>query len=673
MNMVYTVQILYDVPIPMSDGVVLSANLFLPVAQEPGETFPAVLEMIPYRKDDWRYAADHSRMSYLAQRGFVGCRLDVRGTGSSEGIALDEYTPRETQDGYETVEWLAAQPWCNGNVGMWGISYGGFTAVQVACLHPPHLKAIVPMYASDDRYRDDVHYIGGCMVVTELAQYAAGMVAMNAMPPKSDRPGRSSNWAQQWLERLEKTPPWTFIWMKQQVDGVYWRQGSLAPDYGRLQTPMLLFGGWMDSYTDPVFRMMQQCHNPRRAIVGNWVHSLPDSAYPAPNIDWLHEIVRFFDYWLKGKKNGVMADPALTLFVREYNKPEAFPAAWNGRWVSATQFPLPATQPQTLFLGAGTLEPDAPVPPTADHYPHRPTLGTHDSLCWGAGAAPNGLGRDLRPDEALSLTYTSSPLAAPLQVIGFPEVVLFLSSSAPTAHVVVRLTDVAPDGTSSLVSRGVLNLTRRNGLERCEPLVPGEVYEIKVPLKSTGYRFLPGHRLRLSVASAYWPVIWPSPFVADNWLHRGGVYPSRLMLPVVAETAESPPPPTFKTTPPELIEVATYREEPAQWQIVEDVMQNSVTVKVFSQDTTCLPGKLEVTTSEKLEMCAFHDDPAHVSLYTEEVCQLAEAGYETRIEATGTIRSHTSEFQVDLQLQVKLNGRLFFQKSWLDSIPREGL
>ncbi|MCB0155932.1 MAG: CocE/NonD family hydrolase, partial [Anaerolineae bacterium] len=181
----YDVEVLYDIRIPMRDGLELSANLFRPVPRDADETFPAILEMIPYRKDSWRFASDHQLMTYLAQRGFVGCRLDVRGTGSSPGIALDEYTAIETQDGYDTVEWLAAQPWCNGRVGMWGISYGGFTSIQVAMLQPPSLKAIVPMYATDDRYTDDVHYIGGCLTASELSQYALSQVGMNALPPKA--------------------------------------------------------------------------------------------------------------------------------------------------------------------------------------------------------------------------------------------------------------------------------------------------------------------------------------------------------------------------------------------------------------------------------------------------------------------------------------------------------
>ncbi len=684
----YEVKVLYDVRIPMRDGLELSANLFMPVPQEAGEKFPAILEMIPYRKDDWRYQADHQRMTYLAQRGYVGCRLDIRGTGSSPGIALDEYTPAETQDGYDAVEWLAAQPWCNGKVGMWGISYGGFTAIQVAMLQPPSLKAIVPIYASDDRYTDDVHYIGGCVTASELAQYAVGMVGMNAMPPKPEY--RREKWAEEWRARLEQTPPWIIEWLRQQTDGPYWRSGSLAPHYERLTCAVFSIGGWADSYTIAVLRMQEKCVNtPRKALIGNWVHSLPDHAYPGPNLDWLHEMVRFFDYWLKDIDNGVMDEPALTFFLREYTEPEAFPKVWNGRWRSEPAYPIERTRRQEFYLGNGTLfrieeakrrrdddamdfsPPRLPVSsPHADSYPHRPTLGTRAGLCWGAGAEPNGLARDLRPDEALSLTYTSPPLTEALDVIGFPEAILYLSCDAPVAHAVVRLTDVAPDGTSAWVSAGILNLTHREGHEHPQPLTPGEVYEIKIQLRATGYRFLPGHRLRLSLASAYWPVIWPSPYRAMNHLHRGPDTPSRLIIPVVPEDAPPLEPPRFKTSPPELVSLGSAASEAPQWHIIEDVINQAVTVKAYGADAAELPNGVFLATSELLELTAYHHDPAHARLYNECVYHLKEHGYETHIRTSGTFRSTATDFHVNLQLQVTLNGNPFFHKSWLGSIPR---
>jgi putative CocE/NonD family hydrolase len=223
----------------------------------------------------------------VAARGFALCRLDIRGTGGSPGIAMDEYAEAETLDGYDAVEWLAAQPWCNGNVGMWGISYGGFTSIQVAKLRPPHLRAILPMYATDDRYRDDVHLRGGCVTASEKSQYAVSQLGMNAMPPlpavrgEGWRDGRREEaWRAAWLDRLEQTPPWLFTWIREQADGPYWRRGSLAPDYDALDCAVFQVAGWNDSYVDPAFRIAERCTDARvRTLVGNWVHSFPDDAY----------------------------------------------------------------------------------------------------------------------------------------------------------------------------------------------------------------------------------------------------------------------------------------------------------------------------------------------------------------------------------------------------------
>src|SRR5262245_54821520 len=314
----HDVRVLRDVRIPVSDGLELSANLWLPEpsADAPDERFPAILEMIPYRKDDWRAAGDDAFGRHLAARGYALCRLDIRGTGSSPGIALDEYTERETLDGVETVAWLAAQPWCGGNVGMWGISYGGFTAIQVAMRRPPALKAIVPIMATDDRYLSDVHYIGGCVTVSELSQYAVGMVGMNALPPRAAFRGEA--WIDEWRDRLERTPIWLYEWLHQQHDGPYWRHGSLAPNYDAIEAAIFSVGGWMDSYVDPALRMQERCTAPRRTLIGNWSHSYPDDAWPGPNLDGLHEVVRFFDRWLKGVDNGDIDAPDAGRLPRAY-------------------------------------------------------------------------------------------------------------------------------------------------------------------------------------------------------------------------------------------------------------------------------------------------------------------------------------------------------------------
>jgi len=670
---------LRDVRIPVSDGLELSANLWLPEPAADGSgpaTFPAILEMIPYRKDDWRAASDESRGEWLAARGYAFCRLDVRGTGSSPGIAVDEYTARETQDGAEAVEWLAAQPWCTGKIGMWGISYGGFTAIQVAMLRPPHLAAIVPMMATDDRYTNDVHYLGGCATVSELSQYAVSMVGMNALPATAEQ--RGDTWAEDWRDRLERTPIWLFEWLRQQHDGPYWRQGSLAPDWDRLTTPTFLIAGWMDEYVDAALRMLERCTNaPRRALVGNWVHDLPDDAYPGPNVDWLHEMVRFFDRWLKGVDNGVMEEPALVAFRHEWSAPEPFPAAWPGRWVAESEWP-PADRTETvLHLTSGDVPLvgrllDAP-PETAstERFAHRATLGTRAGLSWGAGGSPNGVARDLRPDDALVPTFTSAPLEEDLDVVGTALVVLAWESPVPVATAVVRLEDVAPDGTPFQVSAGIRNLTHRISHAQPVPLEPGAVHEVQVALRATAHRFAAGHRIRLSVASSMWPVVWPSPFPAVYGLHLGGPIDPRLVLPTVPSDRPVAPVPPFKTTPAGLREVGSYRGEDPVWEVVENVIDGSVTVRSSEFGEAVLPdGRTRLFTGERLEMTARDADPAHARMHNEVVYRLRQDGSEILVEASGTIRTTATDFHMNVGLRVTLDGAPFFERGWLETVPR---
>ena len=680
----HEVETVWDARIPARDGVELSANLWLPrAAPDLPDRVPAILEMIPYGKDNWRRNADVARGTYLARRGYAFCRVDVRGTGSSGGVAFDEYTPAETLDGYDAVEWLAGQPWCDGAVGMWGISYGAFTSIQVAKLRPPHLRAIVPVMGTDDRYRTDVHYIGGCVTASELSQYAVSQVGMNSMPP--DPAFRGAAWRDEWLARLEATPPWLIEWLRQQHDGPYWRAGSLAPDYGTIEAAILNVGGWMDSYVDAAFRMQAACTAPSRTIVGNWVHDLPDAATPGPNLDDLYELVRFFDRWLKGLPNGADTEPAVVWFEREYAEPEPFPAEWPGRWRAATAYPHPAVADRAWRFGGGavplvgTLAAEvADVAADAsgagvDHYRHRPTVGTRAALSWGAGGPPNGLGRDLRPDEALGPTYTSEPLDAPIEILGVPEVTLHLAVSAPVASAVVRLTDVAPDGTSAQVTAGILNLTHRRSHERPEALVPGRVEAVRVTMRPAGYRFLAGHRIRVSVASSSWPVIWPSPYAATFELHRGPATPSRLVLPVIP-AAGGPgdvPVPAFKTTPPDspAFDGGGRTDQPV-WRIVDDVIEGTVTVAVHDGAEDVLEDGRRLYAAETLTMTASDADPTRATLDADVVYRWQEHDFETEIRAHSLQTSDAEAFRLQVTLDVDLDGEPFFRREWRERIER---
>jgi putative CocE/NonD family hydrolase len=665
------------VSIPARDGVELSANLFLPPAAGPRSRVPAVLNMDPYRKDDWSAAWDLSLAHYLAGCGYAYCRLDVRGTGSSRGIAEDEYSEAETRDGYDAVEWLAAQPWCTGRVGMWGLSYGGFTSLQVAALRPPHLDAIVPLQATDDRYTDDVHYVGGCMTVSELSQYAVSQVAMNALPPLPEAWGEG--WRDEWLRRLDATPVWLFEWARRQRDGSYWRRGSIAPDYELISAPILQLGGWMDEYVDAALRIQERCVNaPRRTIVGPWVHGLPDHASPGPNVDWLREAVRWFDRWLKGIDNGVDAEPALTWFRREFTAPERFPARLGGGWQAVAAWSGPGDRALSLRLaggdepGRGRLVGGEVAASGGDTFTHRPTAGVRGgSLCWGAGHPPNGLAADLRLEEANGPAYTSAPLDEPVDVLGPPLALLRVRSSAPVAHLVVRVGDVAPGGAVEQVCEGILNLTHRDGHPAPAGLEPGRAYDVRVPLRAAGYRFLPGHRIRLSIASAHWPVIWPSPGRAALTIEWGPDAASRLELPLAPEAAAVPPP-ELSPDAPMLREFGSEASGVSRWEVVDDEVAGTVTVRTYEDSTLGLPdGRSTLFLSEALAMTASEREPG--SGRFENTCEytLERDGQRVEVVADGTTVAGPDAFDWEVGLRVDLDGERVFERRRLERIPRD--
>ena len=666
-----------DVRIRARDGIELSVNLFLP-DDAVANPVPAIMNTDPYRKDDWSAGWDQTLASYLVERGYAYCRLDVRGTGSSGGIALDEYTEAETWDGHDTVEWLAAQPWCTGKVGMWGLSYGGFTSIQVAAARPPHLGAIVAIQATDDRYTDDVHYVGGTMTVSDLAQYAVSQVAMNALPALES--ARGDAWLDDGRARLDATPVWLFEWARRQRDGAYWRRGSLAPAYERVEAAVLQFAGWMDEYVDPAFRIQARCTNAagRRTIVGPWVHGLPHHASPAPNMDWLHETMRWFDRWLKDEANGADLEPALTWFHRDPTPPERFPARLNGAWRAAAAWPPESPAGLTLQLdadqaaGSGRLGARA-VAAGIDTFAHRPTAGARGgSLCWGAGHPPNGLAADLRLEADAGLVYVGEPLTEPLDILGVPVAILHVAATQPVAHLVVRLGDVAPDGSIEQVSEGILNLTHRDSHAEPAALEPRRVYEVRVPLRSAGYRFPAGHRVYLSVASAHWPVAWPSPGAGELSIRRGPDAPSRLELPLAPTGDAVVAPPRFREEPPALVEIGTSTSDPSSWEALDDPVEGTFTIRTHEGETSLLPdGVSTLFVGETLEMTASERVPGDG--HFENACEyrLDQAGHRIVVIADGSTVARATDFDMRVGIKVELDGAPFFERAWHEVIARD--
>ena len=664
----YDVRIERNIRIPMRDGKTLSADLIRPNAEG---RFPILIEYHPYRKDDVSRGG-HNQHWYLAERGFIGVRLDVRGTGGSDGTNTDEYVRQEQEDGYDAVEWLAQQPYSNGNVGMFGTSYGGFTSLQVAMNRPPHLKAIAPMYATDYRYTDDCHYTrgGNMRMYYDVGTYGGSMVGMNALPPLPDLAG--PDWSDIWRERLEKNEPYLIKWLKNQLDNPYWHGASLRPDYDRIQCPVYVIAGWRDGYANAMMRIFQNITTPKKMLMGPWVHSRPHQSTPGPRIDHLNEMARFFAHYLRGEDTGFMDEPPVQVYMQEYTKPSRTLATTPGHWRNDTDIaPADATERIFYLRSGGRLMSEAGRGEGFDEFEYVPTLGTANSY-WSAGGISFYLPEDQRQDEALSLVYTSEPLEQDLHLLGWPKVTLYGSSSAEVATFVAKIAEVAPDGTSALIVDGSLNGTRRGNLAAAlknpQPMKPGEVYELDIPMFPTGWVVKKGHRLRLAISGADFPNLWPTPFEATNRVYRGGQYESRLVLPVVrASQLEAP---EFLAAPQLKTIVSSYGEAPVQ-QTIMDQLSGTVTVTNRRASTTVLENNLGSLFRSGEYMCtADRNDPAHANIVGTHTYIYKRDGDEIKVVAESSIRATRDAFHLLIQLNVTKNGQQFFQKNWSHSEPR---
>lgn len=497
-----------DWGIVMPDGCRLSARVWMPddAAADP---VPAILEHLPYRKRDGTAARDALTHPYFAGHGYACLRVDMRGNGDSEGVMEDEYTEQELQDACDVIAWAAAQPWCNGRVGMMGISWGGFNALQVAAKGPAALKAVVTLCSTDDRYADDIHFKGG-LLLNENLGWGATMLSYSSRPPDPALVG--ARWKAMWLERLRSAPFLPALWLHHQRRDAYWKRGSVSEDFSLIKAPTLALGGWGDGYKNAVSRLVAGIapHAPVKGIVGPWIHKYPHFAVPRPAIGFLQEALRWWDRWLKDRDTGVEADPAMRLYVMESEPPRDWYEERRGRWIAEAAWPSPGIVSKELRLGAeGTLGEAAPLglPLMIATVQDCGMTGGEYCAIWLGPDLPG----DQRPDDEKSACFDGEPLEGPLDIVGAPAVRLTLSADRPRALVAVRLCDVAPDGASTRITFGVLNLCHRNGHEAPEDVVPGDPMEIELRLDDVAYRVAAGNRLRVAVSSTYWPLVWPSP------------------------------------------------------------------------------------------------------------------------------------------------------------------
>lgn len=656
----------HDVGLTTGDGLRLSCDVYRP--NRDGR-FPALLEHIPYRKDDLEAADDRATGIYMARSGFATVRLDVRGTGNSEGLALDEYTAEEQRDGALAVAWIAEQPWCTGKVGSWGISYGGFACIQLAALQPPALRAIASVYATDDRYTDDMHFSGGALCALELAHYPMRMLAMNALPPLPQPGEADEDFRARWLARAEATPPWIVRWLEEQHDGPYWRNGSLQPDPSRIRCPVLIVAGWRDGYRTAMLRLAATLSTEWQLLAGPWMHTMPDRGVPSPRYPFMAELAHWFRKHLGEERPDSAGErPRTVFFLTEYDPPSPPPAGVSGRWLASDRWPDhpgPATE---LHLGpGGLLSASAPSGAARITVPFWPAVGV-TSGNWCPPPPGHGLPADQRLDEARSAVFTSLPLEEPLDVFGTPVASLRVEHPGPSAIVVVKLAEVSPEGESQLVTSGLLNLAHRNGHERPEPL--SGAADVRVPLQATGWRFRAGHRIRVAVACGDWPTVWPLPTTDPVVLSLGPEGACRLELPRVPPDAR-PYEPTG-----ELMEDPDRggwvdQERPSTWCIVTDSMSGTAGIEASDAWAVRQPGEgIRAGETRRYRAFVSEQDPLAAEVAGEATFRLDRPGLSVRSTARGRFGSTEHAFTYDVRLDVRADGRLVHRRRWRGSVAR---
>ena len=639
----------------MPDGVRLNVSLFMPTGGKPGEKFPAVLEYLPYRKDDGTAPQDYPIHSYFARHGYVTARVDIRGTGRSEGHTPSrEYSAQEQQDGLEVIAWLASQPWSNSNVGMFGISWGGSNTLQLAMRHPPALKAIIAICADEELFKEDVHYIDGLMHVDA---FEVTMDLQQAYLPSPDYPTDEKTLALRFDQ-----PPWSLEYMRHQRDGDFWH--SPERPLNSIRIPIFVIGGMLDGYRNSIVRVLEQVKSPVKALIGPWNHNEPHDADFGPRIEWRDQAVRWWDQWLKGRDTGIMDEPPIAVYMRHWYPPDPNLKEIPGDWRNEPGWPPPETQLRTFYPSSGGSLTTMPVV-GSDDLKYVPTAGVDGGFWWG------DLTNDQRPWDAYSLVYDSPPLTEDVAILGQPHVNLEASATAPLADWFARLCDVAPDGTVALVTGAGTSGAQRESASQPADLEPGRAYHLSFDMYLTSWVFPRGHRMRLAVSNSWWPTIWPTPYRMDTTLYFGGEPATSIQLPVVSLEPASRP--HFSLPVPSDTLPGVHMSGngwPGEWKVERNEIAHSTRVQWQGNGVVDYPWVHQKYHEDLIyDLQDDHPDISTVRGTAETIYR--QKGRVLTFRDHLTMRSDKQNFYYAYTRELLENGQRIRRKNWQETIPRD--
>ena len=388
------------------------------------------------------------------------------GTGDSEGVCCGEYLLQEQDDCLEVIEWLSQQDWCSGKVGMIGISWGGFNGLQVAARRPQSLGAVISLCSTDDRYADDIHFMGGALLAEKLGWGATAFAIANT-PPDPEIVG--DQWRDMWVERLEGNGLWLADWFKHQRRDDFYALGSICENYADVNVPVYLVGGWADGYTNTIFRMLKNMKCPKKGLVGPWPHKYPHIALPGPQVGFLQECLRWWDQHLKNIDTGIMEEPELRAWINHPVDPLPHYETRPGHWVTVSKWEGNAAVSRAKFTSLNVSESDSNSGSDDGIVVSVPENTGYTAGNWcGYGQTPDGP-IDQSTESAIVCLETES-FDNDFELLGFPVLTTEVLSDVPQANLIAVLSEVLENGKANRISYGVLNLTHRNSHENPEPL-----------------------------------------------------------------------------------------------------------------------------------------------------------------------------------------------------------
>ncbi|MCB0687235.1 MAG: CocE/NonD family hydrolase [Saprospiraceae bacterium] len=647
----------------LSDGTKLAMDWYLPV-DIPVDGFPVILEYLPYRKEEGRRNR-YGLFSYFTDHGYLVARVDIRGTGNSDGHLIEyEYTDQEQADALEVIQSLADHPMCNGRVFMMGISWGGFNSLQVAMRKPKALQGIISMMSTDDLYEDDVHYMDGVM---HIDAYEIGQDLANSLPGAPDFVIDSNYFTNRF-----DTKPWLLIYKEQQRDGPFWNRASLNEHYPDIDVPVLAIGGLYDGYRDFIARYFEHADVPVTAILGPWNHTFPNWAEPPPAIEWRDFAVEWMNCVQSTSCDLSQNYNQLYFYQRDWHRPGLTPEEIPGYWKEIRQWPPKHQQFDTLYLNnESELSTLKPSENSTNEISYKPSVGVEASgsvMWWG----------DWAPDQSIadqqSLLYRSDPLAENLEITGFPKVILQASCDTTQANWVVRLSDEAPDGRVTLITGAAFNATHRNSAENPEDIVSNKVMKLPIEMHLTSWTFRKGHRVRLAVNNAQWPMLWPTPYPMRTkiWLDTMGI--NQLQLPVLPGYKSEktfnlpgidPQLPGYRTIASETlsgyaeIRTSTYNHRTGGAEIL-----------ATNSGEDAFPwGRIKYT--EEIKHWTNDPDPAHTGVQSIYTITAVLPKRELRWEGHLIFTSDETDFHYHYTRKLFVNQVLIREKSWQQIIPRD--